>query len=237
MSATTQFGFGKGDTALTSENKPFKGEAGKKYRISFVWWDGVDNATPDFSAGTPNFIGGKRMYIPGVGYVFDKGPEYQQFAGQGGSRTSVASVIVIWPTHSNGKVDEDAFKRGDFQVKSWVFGVDKYRNIKDCHDNFSLDSNDIVITCTDSQYQKMTFVSAPKNLFRTMTESKNKAMQKQAKTLMTTVASLAGDLNNTIAKDLTVAQIKERLGAEQGNPTGNSDSTADIDNMLGDLLD
>ncbi len=45
-----QFGFGQGDRAIGQQTKRFKGEGGKRYRVSFAWWEGIEDGTPNFDA-------------------------------------------------------------------------------------------------------------------------------------------------------------------------------------------
>ena len=232
-----QFGFGQGDRGIGQQSKRFKGEGGKRYRISFAWWEGIEDGTPNFEGETPQFVGGRRLYIPNVGYVFDKGPEYAKYAPDG-ARTSIATIIVVWPTMSNGKLDEDLFKRGDFDVMPWVFGQNKYRDLEPNHANFHFGTNDLVINCTDSQYQKMSFVSAPDNLFREVVEGKfAKKMQGRGADLMSDVQGLVGNITGEIARDMTLDQIREKMGGATTTPVDDNGSVGDVDDMLSDLLD
>jgi hypothetical protein len=233
-----QFGFGQGDRGIGQQSKRFKGEGGKRYRISFAWWEGIEDGTPNFEGETPQFVGGRRLYIPNVGYVFDKGPEYAKYAPDG-ARTSIATIIVVWPTMSNGKLDEDLFKRGDFDVMPWVFGQNKYRDLEPNHANFHFGTNDLVINCTDSQYQKMSFVSAQKNLFAGLLASKSKKMQERGAEIIQAVSALVPAIRDEIARDLTLDQIREKLGGISASPTGDNGAAdvGDVDDILDDLLD
>jgi hypothetical protein len=232
-----QFGFGQGDRAIGQQTKRFKGEGGKRYRVSFAWWAGIEDGEPDFDAETPQFVGGRRIYIPGAGYVFDKGPEYAKFAPDG-SRTAIATVIVVWPTTRDGKLDEDLFKRGDFEVMPWVFGQNKYRDLEPNHSNFHFGANDLVINCTDSQYQKMSFVSAQKNLFRGLLDSKSKKMKERGAEIISAVQTLVPSIRDEIARDLTLDQIREKLGGISAAPGDNGAAdVGDVDDILDDLLD
>jgi len=237
MSNVSEFGFGKGDNKFTNKSSRFKGEKDKRYRLSFAWWDGIEEGTPNFDAETPKFIGGKRIYIPGVGYVFDKGPEFARFS-KDGARTAIATAVIVWPTMSNGKLDADLFKRDGGQVMSWVFGVDKYRQIEPNHVQHPFGGNDLIITCTDSQYQKMSFVSAPDNLFRELVSGKfAEKMGSRGQDLMSEVQGLVGGMMGEIARDLTLDQIREKLGGVSSSPVEDSGNVGDVDDMLAGLLD
>lgn len=233
----TEFGFGKGDNRFTSKSNRFKAEGGKRYRISFAWWDGIEGGSPNFDAETPKFVGGKRIYIPGVGYVFDGGPEYSRFS-KDGARTAIATAVIVWPTMSNGKLDADLFKRDGGQVMSWVFGVDKYKMIEPNHVQHPFGANDLIITCTDSQFQKMSFVSAPDNLFRELVNGKfSEKMGERGQDLMGQVNDIVGGIRNEIAREMTLDQIREKLGGATSSPVDDSNNVGDVDDMLSGLLD
>lgn len=233
----TEFGFGKGDNKFTNKSNRFKAESGKRYRISFAWWDGIEDGSPNFDAETPKFVGGKRIYIPGVGYVFDQGPEYARFS-KDGARTAIATAVVVWPTMSNGKLDADLFKRDGGQVMTWVFGVDKYKQIEPNHVQHPFGGNDLIITCTDSQFQKMSFVSAPDNLFRELVSGKfSEKMGSRGQEIMNDVNDLVGGIRNEIAREMTLDQIREKLGGAASSPVEDSNNVGDVDDMLSGLLD
>jgi hypothetical protein len=236
MSGYTEFGFGSGDDNLGGRSKRFKAKEGEKYRVSFVWWPGIEDGNPDLEAATPKFIGCKRLYLQGVGYFIDKGPEYVKIAGGSPSKMQVATLICKWPTDSNGSLDKARFQNGDFSVMPWIFSTDKYRNIEQNHREFPLGQHDLTISCTDTQYQKMTLSPCRESLFRKLVE------KDKAGPIIEAVRSNLSSINSELAQDLTIDQIRERLGrSDRGaSPMAGGGvapaNSADFDNMLDDIL-
>lgn len=230
-----EFGFGENDDRVAGQKfDRFKGKEGENYRVSFVWWPSkADGVLPDLDAKTPRFIGAKRLYIPGVGYVLDKGPEYGQF---GQSKLNVATIIAVWPTNRKGELDRGRFASGDVDVKPWIFAKDKYEQLKRRHDEFPFGSYDLAIACTDTQYQKMDLSPCRESLFRKVLESdKMKAM---ADNIVSQVNSIAANLQDILARDVSVEKIREKLGgAPASAPSGGGSNvnTAAIDDLLNDV--
>lgn len=239
MSGIEKIGFGKGDDDLDSRTKNFKAKDGEKYRVSLVWWPGSEDGKPNLNAESPEFIAGKRLYLAGVGYFLDKGPEYAKLVGEQ-SRKQVATVICVWPTDSKGGVDKAKFQEGKFQVLPWIIGADKYRNIEQNHNEFPLGSHDLNLTCTDAQYQKMTIAPARENLFRKLVEG----APERAKPILDKVQELVALLPGQFAQDLSIEQIRAKMAGQAGGAGGGrgpggggvAQNTKELDGMLDDIL-
>jgi len=235
MSNMQEFGFGEGDDKVGAKSKRFKAKEGEKYRVSFVWWPGADKGTPNMDAPTPKFIGCKRLYLQGVGYFMDKGPEFVKIAGVA-SKMYVATLICRWPTDQNGALNKGRFQNGDFQVQPWIMSTDKYRNIEQNHVEFPLGTHDLSLACTDTQYQKITLSPCRLNLFRELCE---KDPAKAAPIIEATKEGIR-EIGDELAQDLTIEQIRERLnksGGGSGMPAGVSASdNKNFDSMLDDIL-
>ena len=236
MSNFLEFGFGNNDEKVGAKNRRFKAKDGETYRLSFIWWPGLEEGAPNLDASTPKFIGCKRLYIQGVGYFMDKGPEYVKLAGSP-SKMYAGTIVCQWPTNSQGKLDAARFQSGDFDVLSWVMSTDKYRAIGSSHDQFPLGKHDLTLKCTDAQYQKLTILPCRENLFRELLEK----FPEKAKRIMSEALELASELPRDIAQDLTLDQIREKLGAGGGSSIASggapvSNQSADFDGMLDNLL-
>ena len=161
-----EFGFGDNDNAARSgKTEKFKGETGRQYRLSFCWWNGSEDSTPDLDSKTPKFVGAKRFYFDGVGYVIDGGPEFSKLAGSP-SRMAIATAVVQWPMDSSGQIDMARVKSCDFKVLPWIFSHDKYKTLTPLHNEFPFGNHDITVTCSDAKFQKMTFAPCKDSLLR-----------------------------------------------------------------------
>ena len=177
-----------------------------KYRISFVALPGLENGTPDFNAQAPLFKGGRRLYNKDVGYFLDKGPEFQKFATEP-SKIAIGTVIILWPIDlSTGKVDVNNLANG-YQVKTWILSLEKYKQLEIVNSEFPIVKYDILANVTDPFYQKMSFVPARENLLASV-KDKNPNLFND---IIFTASDLYAHLQNDIAQDLTIDEIKERL--------------------------
>jgi hypothetical protein len=234
-----EFGFGENDDRVGGQKfDRFKGKEGENYRVSFVWWPTkADGTTPDLDAKTPRFTGAKRLYIAGVGYVLDKGPEYGQF---GQSKLNVVTIIAVWPTNRKGELDRARFASGDVEVKPWIFAKDKYEQLKRRHDEFPFGSYDLAIACTDSQYQKMDLSPCRESLFRKVVESDK--MKGMSDSIVAQVNTIAANIQDILARDVSIEKIREKLGGAPvgggsagGGSAGGGANTAAIDDLLDDV--
>lgn len=237
-----EFGFGSGDNDISSGKfDRFKAKEGETYRISFVWWPTGPNGKINLDAPSPKFIAAKRHFVQGAGYFLSKGPEWDRLAGAT-PKTQIATVIVIWPTNRKGELDKQRFAEGDVDVKPWIFGQDKYEQLKRRHNEFSFGSYDLTIACTDTQFQKMDLSPARENLFRKALE--NDKLSHLVKVITDQVDAIvrvndkgvAEGLRSIIARDLSLDQIREKLGMSPA-PSASMESSVEMDDLLSGVLD
>lgn len=230
-----EFGFGSGDDSIGSKSNRLKLKENETVRVSFAWWKVDENGNPLLDSSTPLFKGVRRLYIPNVGYVQDKGPEYVKLAGTQ-AKQAVGTVLIKWPLDPKGNVDRAAFQNGDFQVCSWIFSSDKYKNIGQIHSEFHLGKSDLKISCTDATYQKVSMMPCTDSLFRKLHEAG------KAKDLIDRVARAVASLDDDLAKDFTLDQIREKMTGKPSGPLSSggartiSASNPEIDGMLDDIL-
>lgn len=247
MSGMVEFGFGSGDEVFTSDSKRFKMKDNEKYRLSFVWWPGTEELKPNLDASTPRFIGCKRFFIDGVGFVMDQtgaDPAIQRLAGQP-SKHQAATIICVWPVMSDGvNIDKGRFAAGDFRVAPWTFSLDKYKNIQQNHGNWPLGQHDINVHCTDAKYQKITIAPCRDNLFRNLIEKK----PEMAQPILLAAKEVSSGIANELAQVMTIDQIRARLAqkggqvaqravAPSGPPQMVGGNNMEIDDLLGGIPD
>ena len=241
MSTANTFGFGDGDDKIGKKSKAWKAEAGHVYRASAAWWPMKDGKL-DLDAATPRFSGAATHYLQGVGFFINKGPEFTKIAGNP-PKDRILTFLVIWPTDKKGQlIKERVFQ--DFEVVPWVMSGDKYQTLAGHHANFHFGTHDFSMTCTDTQYQKMTFGPVPGNLLRKLME-KEGAKELVAK-ITGEVEALSEKASEYVGRELTIQQIREKLaggggaGGASGGGALNEDaavSAGAIDSMVDGLLD
>ena len=223
------------DNRFSSKNQRYKGREGETDRLSFVWFSGIEEGSPDLG-DNPKFVGAQRLYHPEVGYVLDDGPEFNKVSVATGGRPSklaVATVVVQWPTDRNGQLEKNRFSKGDFTVLPWIFSKDKYQSLKKVHNRFHFGSHDTSVDCSDSQYQKMSFISERDNLLSILLK-KNPDM---AEKILSQARDVISGIENSIAQTLTIEEFKERLGrGEKESFEGMDVSDSDITDVMDDIL-
>lgn len=225
------FSFGTGDKDIGKKSQRFKGKEGETYRVSFVWV-GKDSDGKDVCL----FTGCERHYVQGVGYFLHKGPEFARIAG-GAPKQAVATILVVWPTDKNGRLNKDAFGRGEgWEVKPWVFSAERYEQLARRNEQFPLHEFDLTVTCTDTQYQKMDLSPCRESLFAKLAEANNEKSTQIRKTILAEVEAAEKVLRSDMARDLTLDKIREKMGGSAATPTSGG-AAENVDGLLDNLLD
>jgi len=245
MSGFQEFSFGQNDENIGNKGKRAKFEEGKTYRVSFVWWEGLDADKPEMGDAdnpvAPKFVGAPIHYIQGVGYVVNKGPEYTKLAGSP-PKTRVATAVIMWPTDKMGDVDKSRLMGGEAEVMPWVFSADKYKSLQQIHKEFNFGMHDITITCTEAKFQKLTFSPCKENLLRKLMES-DKAKELVTK-MIDAAKQVVSSIQGEVGREMTIEQVKDKLAGGTGATAGGGGATApstattgEIDDLVDDLLD
>jgi hypothetical protein len=243
-SGFVSFGFGQNDESVGAKNNRFKAEQGRTYRLSFAWWE-IKDGKLQLDAPTPKFIGAQRNYIPGVGYILNKGPEYTKLAGNP-PKMSIGTVVVVWPTDAKGAIDKEGLGAGDFKVQTWVFSQDKYQSLVPVNVEFPFGQHDLLLTCTDTQYQKMTFAPCKESLLRKILAATGAT--EHAERLLAGITAAIEAVPGEVGRELTPDQIREKMSGQGGGggnpggggrgPTGSgSAAQEDIDALVENLLE
>lgn len=231
------FGFGENDANIGKKSKAWKAEAGKDYRASFAWWDIVDGKF--VLEGSPKFTGAQVNYIKGVGSIVNKGPDWTKLAGEP-PKQKILGIIVVWPTNKQGQVDKTRLTT-DFSVEPWVFSGDKYNQLKKSNGEFPFKDHDLTISCSDAQFQKMTFTPCKESLLKTL--QANEKAKPIIDAIVAAVQEIAANTQEYVGREMTVAAIREKLangnGGMGGSNVGAGDASAaagNIDSVVDDLL-
>jgi len=224
------FGFGDGDKALNRKTKKFDPEAGKTYLVSFVWYREYNaDGTPNLSKNL-RFTNCERIYKEGVGYFLYKGPAYAEF---GKPKTAIATVIAVWPTDNKGNADMSRLQ--DVEVLPWIFSSDKYEILARVNDKFPLVKTDVQITCTDSKFKKITITPDNTSVMDALRKSEKPGAQALLKSIYADVDAIANGIRRDLARDLSLDEIREKLGMDVASPNS-SRVSKDADGLLDDLV-
>lgn len=250
MGNSTTFGFGENDSGIGGRAEKFKGEKGKTYRLGLVYWPGIEkegfsheNLTlpegSQDSALTPRFVRGMRNYIQGAGYVLNKGPEYTELAGEA-PKLYIATIVVSWPLDKKNQPSQESLFKDLPDVHPWIFTGEKYDKFKNMHlSGYPLFDYDIQATCEDAGFQRFSFLPAKRCLFKEMLKSSNSQAQEIAAHIVGQVRTLAATLERELGQDLSLDQLREKLGKTSPSPTGARSVTADpeVDSLLSSMLE
>lgn len=234
-SGFTDFSFGSGDEGLGKKIRRFKAEKDRTYRMTFCWYKDFDaEGNPVNETTNIRFTGCERVYKQGVGYFLYKGPAYAEF---GTPKQTVATVVCVWPTDREGNLDMASFKNGTgWAVMPWLFDPEKYATIKNSNKRSPLIECDIAVSCTDAQFQKMTFAAERDNLLLGMLRGKSAMHRDIAKKIIEQAKACGEGIHREMARDLSVEEIRNLLGGDSGGPVGSNATSKDVDAMLDGLL-
>jgi hypothetical protein len=232
MSDVQDFTFDQGDEGVGKKSDRFKGKEGETYRVSLAWLPVGDGGKFNFDK-TPNFIGCSRIFIPDVGYVLYGGPEFSRF---GQVKQHVATIICVWPTDTKGKLKTQEFSKGQgYRVCPWVFAPGVYDQLKGLNNDWPMTEHDIVLACTDSQYQKMTMQPAKENLLRKLANSDTAMATRVVPEIAEQVKAISETIRNDVARKMTVQEIREKIGGAPSEPV--QTTADDVDALLDDLIE
>ena len=234
MEGFENFTFGSGDENIGERSKRFKGEAGRSYRVSFVWFDNYNEDGTPAEGANLNFTQCKRIYKEGVGYIAITNANRAAMTKLTGlqPRQQIATVICVWPTDKEGDLDVASFKNGKgWKVQPWTFSPAKYTTIGQNHKRFPLTKHDLSMLCSDAQYQKMTFTPEGESLLLKYLQSKNEDIRAVGMKIVSEARAVASNIHGELARHMTVDEVREKLGGEPSSPTGNH-ADANVDSML-----
>ena len=227
------FSFGSGDSNIGKKSKRYKGKEGETSRVSFVWI-GKDEKGNDVC----RFTGCERHYVQGPGYFLHKGPEYARLAG-GPPKQAVATILVVWPTDKFGRLDKEAFGKGEgWEVKPWVFSSEKYDQLRRRNEEFPIHKFDLTLACLDSQFQKMDMTPCREGLFQKLSTGGNEKAKAITEAIMAEVKEVENNIHNDMARDLSLDKIREKMGGSSASPSAMGGGAAEnVDGLLDNLLD
>ena len=239
MDGFDDFGFGSGDEDVGKKSTRFKAEGGRTYRVSFVWFDDYAQDGTPAEGSNLRFTRCERIYKEGVGYVLitnsNRAAMLDLLKPKGGPRQTIATVICVWPTDKEGELDVSSYKNGKgWKVMPWTFSADKYRTMGGYHKRASLCENDMSLQCTDTKFQKLTFIPENTSLLHKYLGAKSEDLQAVGAKILEEARGVAAGIRGELARDLTVDQVREALGEDMGSPAKNH-SADEVDGLLDNM--
>jgi hypothetical protein len=226
--AEALIGFGQDDNKVMNGGRVerYKGKKNQTDRIAIAWFFKDDDGNYRMAeSDTPKFKMANYHYAPGLGYINAKG-EYttQKF---GPPKRRIGTIVVKYSTDRQGSLPKgaDGKPQLDFQIMEWQFGEDKYRLLATIHEEFPLTKHDIKVTCTDAQYQKLSF-----------TACNGEALWQRNENLKSSILERVAEMAHQVSlcRDLSVQEIKEHYGeSEDAVPDVSSD--IDYDDLMEDI--
>ncbi len=195
----------------------------------------VDQLTPDerLDLGTVQFKSFKAHYYQGVGYTLSRlgkdGADADAIWKKlGDVKQYFTTLLLIYPTTTEGKHDLDAIKQGKYRILPWRFGPSTYDEIWNLNDGLrgnqlSIANQDIRLECKDSQFQNMKVKFVGKALWQT-----NPGFRKG---VLTKALDLYGKL--VPFREMSTDQVRAKLGLG-GSPVqdvSGEDFTGLLDNV------
>lgn len=247
--STSTFGFNQNDTGINTRIPRFKGETRRTYRLGLGWWPNIEKETfniqdltvpegQEEESLTPRFVRGVRNFVPNVGYVLNKGPEYAKLIGETG-KVYIGTVVISWPLDPKRKqvTKESVFERMP-DVLCWVFAAGHYEKLKKMHTSgYPMHDWDVQAECEDGTFQKFTFLPARQCLFKEMLKNNNDKAQEIAAYILEQVRDIVPHIGREIGQDLTLDQLREKMGGQVAGPVSGLAGDKEVDDLLGSMLD
>lgn len=244
--------FDQGDRDLDASGDRIKFEAGRTYRISFVIFPPTAEKKPDF-AQPPRWWQRERYWNSHIKQYVVYDDSHRRFLmGVDKARHCAATIGILWPTDQKGKITKERIE-SDSKVGYVLFDKDKYATIKALQDEFPLGANDLMVTCTDTQFQKCTFRNTQGNIFQQLAAQAaaepNGPSARIVGGMIDRVRRLVAKLNaGEIAHKLSAAEVDAKIrgaaaGAGAGGARGGAAAAAaasvpsgeEIDNLISSL--
>jgi hypothetical protein len=221
-------GFGVNDEVLSrGDLEYYRGKQGIVDRIALCWLNRDADGKPlisDFRDPdpkiTPRFKLEMHHYVQGLGYIKPVDPYTTEKFGP--PKTMITTFIVKYATDRLGQIHGD-LDISKVSVHPWKVSPDKFNRMKVMHGEFNLTCTDIKVSCKEEKFQNMD-----------MTQCNGLALWIKDPEIRKFVLKQVEQMERKLkgVRELTVAEIKEKLGeSEVAVP-----ATADASNF-DDLMD
>lgn len=210
--AVEEFGFDRSDIQSTRFKK-YKGKGGKVDRVGIVFGEGQASCV-----GAPCHF--KDRYFLCKSTKDKKEICCLHSYEKNIPATRIACVLVVYDV---GEKDGKKTLRG-YELIPWIFSDVMYSKLRNLASEWPLDKHDIMLTCTNEDFQTIEVNSCKESFWR----SKPELMKK----ILAESADIRKGLSRQLGADLSVTEIREQLGIDS---PGSDDAAVDV--SLGDVVE
>lgn len=153
----------------------------QRARVAFILFNEKGNPRIKMSE---SFNFGKFGDPNAVGFIAPKHNKdlMKQLVAFGGGKEPTAkfgTVVLHYDTNMYGVIDP----QGKFKLEAFIFGAEKWNILKRRHQEWGLNAHDILITCTEPNYQKHDYEVARESLWSGAPEDMRKDILERAEGL------------------------------------------------------
>lgn len=143
-------------------------------------------------------------------YLAPENPMYlQKFAEMFGEpKVRFGTVVGVYHTDLQGNP-----LSADVKLQAYVFGQDKFPDLKNLHKNWNLMTRDVLMTCKEESFQKVTFQPTPDRLIAAAPQAEQE-LRERAEVLF------GKPLEPLLGRKLTEAEIVQIINAAGGAAGG-----------------
>lgn len=224
----TEETIGLDDEDLLSNNRPdrYKGEDGVVDRISFCWFATDADGDPLMSKeDTPRFRKDSVHWLDGMGYAKDN--SYLR-SKKGSPKDRIGTVIVVYRTDSEGNfpTNEEGKRQFGYDIKTWEFGRDKYKQLVKLNSEWPLSYHDIKADCEDESWQRFNF-----------TPCKGEAIWRKKEKVRNEVLEAAREYADqiSIGREIPKEELREYFGEDDIESPEVSENVDEYDELLDDI--
>ena len=216
MSMSEEVGFDD-DSVRSLDFEKYKGTKGTTDRLAFVHLKDIQGKLQ------PILRKAYVHYIENVGYVLANDYTRSRF---GEPTLRLVTIVGQYQTDKFGKIKQP-FNETSLTLKFFVLSAKKYDALRKAHQEFPLDKHDLMVTCIEDQYQQLNFQSCKEAAWAIKPEIK--------KAVLAQVEKLAPYLEGQLGQNLTVEQIKEKLGENSDSGIAADDTSSNADDIIAGL--
>jgi len=144
-------------------------------------------------------------------------------------------LVLQYPTDQRGNVQGAAFNTPGmvpYTLKVWRLGEPLFDQLRTTHRNFSLDDHDVLVTCTDADYQRMNIAPCPESLL------KQPFFQPHLQSILAFIQSMLPKLEKIVGTRATQkewAEVLAKAAMQTGAPVPGIPGSSPIDVPATDL--